>query len=278
MEQKEVPPPSNAKQIKHLKKKLGKLNKKVRHSKKKHNNLVSKRNSKKEKTEELKGPHEPKGSREPESWIPTELEQAFGKDYRSYRINRRSRMDLDTFSDQIRQNLIDLISRELTDLNSARVQTTTWIRFRIEHEEGIIDRVRLPFNSRMMDIFQGSDMSAPIEEMFTHMKTQKENPELANSRFIFDEVLFMDINFYQLNLTRGSSYLSPPDWVANKGTVINPKNEKDEECFKWSVIAALHYGQIRSHPERISNLTRLKIIKIGMDKSFLYLSKKLASF
>ena len=33
------------------------------------------------------------------------------------------------------------------------------------------------------------------------MKTQIENPALANSRFIFDEVLFTDINFHQLNLT-----------------------------------------------------------------------------
>ena len=51
--------PSNQKQIKHMKKKLSKLNKKIKHSKKKHNNLVSKRNSIKKKIEELKGPHEP---------------------------------------------------------------------------------------------------------------------------------------------------------------------------------------------------------------------------
>ena len=41
-------------------------------------------------------------------------------------------MDVDTFFDRIIQNLIDIISRELTDLNSARAQITTWIRFRIE--------------------------------------------------------------------------------------------------------------------------------------------------
>ena len=35
-------PPSNQKQIKHMKKKLNKLNKKIRHSKRKHNNLISK--------------------------------------------------------------------------------------------------------------------------------------------------------------------------------------------------------------------------------------------
>ena len=36
-------PTSNQKQIKRMKKKLGKLNKKIRYSKKKHNNLISKR-------------------------------------------------------------------------------------------------------------------------------------------------------------------------------------------------------------------------------------------
>ena len=55
-----------------------------------------------------------------------------------------------------------------------------------------------------------------------------------------------------------SSYLSLPDWISRKGGVINLKNESDEECFKWSVIAALHYVDIRFHPERISNLTRFE--------------------
>ena len=38
--------------------------------------------------------------------------------------------------------------------------------------------------------------------------------------------------------------------------VINPKNESDEECFKWAVTAALHHEEIKSHPEHISNIMR----------------------
>ena len=51
------------------------------------------------------------GKKEPdkeESSNPIEREQAFGRAYRSYTINGRSRMDVDTFFDQIRQNLINL--------------------------------------------------------------------------------------------------------------------------------------------------------------------------
>ena len=118
------------------------------------------------------------------------------------------------------------------------------------------DRVELPFNSRTTEIFQGSDLNEIVNEMFTHMKTQIENPALRNSRFVFDEVLFLDVNFHQLNLTRGSSYISLPDWIVNKKAVINPKNENDKECFKWAVIAGLDHKEIGKDPQCISNLRR----------------------
>ena len=49
-------------------------------------------------------------------------------------------MDVDTFFSRIRRELISLMNRELTSLNSARVQTTAWIRF-IQDD----DRVELAF-------------------------------------------------------------------------------------------------------------------------------------
>ena len=119
-------------------------------------------------------------------------------------------MDVDTFFDRIRQNLIGLVNRELTDLGSARVQTTAWIRFRQALEDDFgniigVNRVELFFNSWIMDIYEGSDLNEIVNEMFAHMQTQIENPALVNSRFVFDEVLFLNVSFYQLNLTRGSS-------------------------------------------------------------------------
>ena len=161
--------------------------------------------------EEPKGPREP----EPEPFNPIELEQAFDGAYRSYRIDGRPRMDADTFFSRIGGELIGLIARELTFLNSARVQTTTWIRF-IKDD----DRVELAFNSRTTSVHQGSDLDQIVDEMITHMKAQIENPVLLNSRFKFDEVLFLNANFHWLNLTRGSSYLPLPDWFARKKVII----------------------------------------------------------
>ena len=90
-------------------------------------------------------------------------------------------MGVDTFFDRIRQNLIELINRKLTDLGSARVQTTAWIRFiqALEDDFGNIigsNRKRFPFNSRMTEIHQGSDLNEIVNEIFAHMSTQIENP------------------------------------------------------------------------------------------------------
>ena len=110
----------------------------------------------------------------------------------------------------------------------------------------------------MMDISQDSDLNEIVSEMFAHMKAQIGKPALANSGFRFNKVLFLDVNFHPFNLTRGSSYLLLPDQLVNKRALINPKNESDEECFKWAVIVALHHEEIKSHLERISNLTRFE--------------------
>ena len=196
-----------------------------------------------------------KGSRSRKT-EPIKFEQAFNGAYRSYRINGRPRMDVETFFHQIRGDLIGLIKRELNDLSLARVETTMWIRFIREDEEGQ-ERVELAFNSLMTSVYRGSDLDQIVDGMITDMKFQIENPALLNSRFVFDEVLFTNVDFHQLNLTRGSSYLPLPDWLAKKKAIMNPKNE-DKECFKWAVIAASRWEEINNNPQRISKLKRFE--------------------
>ena len=149
-------------------------------------------------------------------------------------------MDMETFFDRIGQALINLTRRKLNSLNSARVQTTMWIRFVREDKDGQ-ERVELAFKSLETNVYRGSDLFKIVNEMIANMKFQIENPALLNSRFVFDEVLHLDANFYQLNPTRGISYLPLPDCLVKKKVIINLHNN-DEECFKWVVIAPGNIG------------------------------------
>ena len=199
-------------------------------------------------------------------------------------------MDVDTFLSRIRKGLIELIELELNDLNSVRIQTTTWIRFARDE-----DRVELAFNSRMTNVHRGSNSDQIVDGMLAHrmtnvhrgsnsdqivdgmlahMKTQIENPALLSSRFKFNEVLFLDVDFHQLSLTRGSSCVPLPDWLANKKAIINPHND-DEECFKWAVIAAEKVGM--KDPQRVSNLKKFADNYYWSGLEFQFRLKKLES-
>ena len=202
--------------------------------------------------------------KEPKPFKPIELEQAFGGAYRSYRINGRPKIDVDTFFNRIGKELIELIERELKTRTSSRIQTTAWIRFvragplrglGEAHDEEGQERVELAFNSLMTSVYRGSETNQIVDGMIANMKFQIENPALLNSRFVFDEFLYPDVNFHQLNLTRCSSYLPLPDWLAKKKVIVNPHND-DEECFNWSVIAMEKVGM--KDPQRVSNLRKFK--------------------
>ena len=148
--------------------------------------------------------------KEPKPFKQIELEQAFRGAYRSYRINGRPKIDVDTLFNRTTKRLIELIERELKTRTSARIQTIAWIRFVRDDEEGQ-ERVELACNSLMMSVYRGSKTDQIVDGMIANMKLQIENPALINSKFVFNEFLYLDVNFHQLNLKRGSSYLPLPD-------------------------------------------------------------------
>ena len=69
---------------------------------------------------------------------------------------------------------------------------TEWIRFIRDEEE----RVELAFNSLMMNVYRGNDLDQAVNGMIAKMKTDIESPALLNSRFVFNEAIYIDVNFH----------------------------------------------------------------------------------
>ena len=123
-----------------------------------------------------------------ENWNPEVkiLDGAFGRAYRRYRIDGRPQMYPDTYFNRIRSQLIVTLKKESSG-RSVKVQTTTWLRFKQDEE-----LVELAFNSRMMNVHNLREIEEIVNKMIAHMREQIENPALANSRFVFDRVLYTD--------------------------------------------------------------------------------------
>ena len=221
---------------KRMEAKIAEINKKIRRVKNRRNKecLIAKRNS----------------LRLDSNWGPKQLDGAFGGASRCYRIDGIKGMNVDTFFARTRKFLIDLLSRETIN-RAVCPQATTWIRF-LKDE---VEQVELAFNSRMLEVYNLSDMDEIVSAMIEHMKQQIKNSALRDSKFVFDRIIHMDIDLHRLNLTRGSSYIPLPDWLAKKKAITNTKNS-DLECFKWAVIAAMRWEEIDRDHQRISKLRR----------------------
>ena len=47
-----------------------------------------------------------------------------------------------------------------------------------------------------------------------------------------------------------------PDWIVSTKATINPKIEKDNECFKWSIIGGLNSNKIKE--KEMKKIEKLK--------------------
>ena len=94
----------------------------------------------------------------------------------------------------------------------------------------------------------GGDTKDVIDKLFNTLLQRFQNAqETSNERgseFIPDSVELLYYHFQRIDIRRAESYIMSPDWIASKKATINPKNEKDNECFKWSIISGLHYDKI----------------------------------
>ena len=100
-----------------------------------------------------------------------------------------------------------------------------------------------------VSIMQGIDTNDIIKELFESFlhDYQEKLTAIKGSDFVFESVYLMDYKLHRVRLKRGGSchrYIKSPEWLENKKAIINPKNENDDECFRWSTICALNYSEI----------------------------------
>ena len=105
--------------------------------------------------------------------------------------------------------------------------------------------------SKPVEIFMGSDTENAIDTLFnTILDRIQQAIETSNKRgsgFTHESVALLYYYFQNIDIRRGGSYVLSPDWIVSKKVTINPKNEKDNECLKWSIIGGLNYNKIKEN-------------------------------
>ena len=111
--------------------------------------------------------------------------------------------------------------------------------------------------SNNIEIFMGSNTNDAIDTLcntkLQRFQEAKETSFERGSEFIFENVDSLYYYFQKININRSGSYIDSPEWLKNKKATINPKN-KDNECFKYAITAALNHKDIGRDPQRISKI------------------------
>ena len=106
------------------------------------------------------------------------------------------------------------------------------------------------------EIMEGSDTDEVIKSLFESvLKIYDLNlqEKMKGSDFAFDGVNSLYYDFNKTSINRGGSYIDSPQWLKNKKSTTNPKNNGDK-CFQYAVTLALNLNRIDNHPERISKI------------------------
>ena len=106
---------------------------------------------------------------------PQEHETALKDAYRSFRSPGLPKTDVDTFIEKITPYMKTLIDQQIREMGSAKAQLCMWIKWKKREDihgevhEIIVEKA---FNSKMVEIFQGSNIEEILEQMFAYLKTQ----------------------------------------------------------------------------------------------------------
>lgn len=99
-------------------------------------------------------------------------------------------------------------------------------------------------------ITKGSDFNEKYNEMTNNVLIEHDRLKISKSGWVLDEIMNMRVNVNKYDPLRASLYIQLPRRLANKNAIINIKNEKDNKCFLWSLLAGLY--PVSKDPQRIS--------------------------
>ena len=177
---------------------------------------------------------------------------------KTHRIDGEKGYDQLTFTQYIRLKVIKFFSEKKKPFQVKFI-------FSCKFQKGITDEEKEYtygyFHSDIEKIMEDTDLGRIYNIMITMCLEKISQFQNKGSGWQFDSVVSFDINVDPFNPLRGSSYFPLPAKLAAKKAIINVKNIKDNECFKWAVTSAVYQRKV--HPERLNGEMRRNSEKLN---------------
>ena len=125
-----------------------------------------------------------------------------------------------------------------------------------------------PFRSAVVTITQSSDLDCEISVMTEKVKDNLAKYIRDSSGWTFGKIEQLEIFLNQFKLLAGRSFIPLPQKLRQKTAIINVRN-KDDNCFKWTVLSALHNNEVDQKSGLPStNNGQLNFTLMGLNSQF----------
>ena len=154
------------------------------------------------------------------------------------------KLSVKQYLNKITQHLYDLINDHRIARRVWKIQISMRVNFISSKDTGETRTIYVWSDN--VSIMRGSDTDDIIRELFRSFlhNYQEELKIIKGSDFVFESVELMDYKLHRVRLRRSGSYIKSFEWLLHKGATINPKNENDYECLRWSITSTLNYNEI----------------------------------
>jgi len=95
-----------------------------------------------------------------------------------------------------------------------------------------------------------------INQLRSELDLKVDNFNKRGSGFILDNVTDFTLVITQYRPLSGSRYIPTPPSIVKKEAVINIKNESDQFCFQWAILACLYPS--KNNPNSVYSYTKYR--------------------
>ena len=180
----------------------------------------------------------------------------FNNNYIQYesRGDKNKILTVDEYLDIIKPRLEDIINDHKTQ-GERKIQLTTKLNL-ISSKPDSDETRTMCTKSDNIEIMISRETDEIIEDIFKSLRKRYQEGIEESMYASHFTVVSVDAMYYDLNkvsLSRGESYIDSPEWLKNKKSTINPKNN-DDKCFQYALTVTLNHKQIKKDPQRISKI------------------------
>lgn len=113
-----------------------------------------------------------------------------------------------------------------------------------EQNDLLFEKRKIHIPTQMREIDSQTDMKEHFRnDIIDYVLKRVDEVMIEGSGFSLCRIEQLRVQMFKYQALSGSGFIELPKILKNNRAIINLKNT-DNECFKWSILAALHYDEV----------------------------------